>query len=199
MSILVLKDISHLKTRIFQVNIFINFTQELSPPKLDTSRNFSCVRETSVLMKSKISRHSRFSKKSTIKVKKGKKSNFQNRSVKKRFLTMNKAYNKKFNTQRRNKDKFLLPPIYNGVKISNTGYKKPSFIGNFSDSLKQKINPKKLSNFGKESSRIMRHRSPLKGSIFKKLSDPMEIQNNKYVRNYNFSVKKQCRICLKLQ
>lgn len=96
---------------------------------------------------------------------------------------MNKALNKQFNTHRRNKDKFLLPPIHiHGSKSSNSG--------NRTDGVKRKFNTKKMNSIPLERSGMVGYRSPIKVPISKRLSDPFDMGKKNYVKHFDFSIKK---------
>lgn len=125
------------------------------------SKNSSPFRENSVLLKSKTAKQNKFPKSSQFKLN-SRKSHLYNSSAKKRVLTVNKIHKKQYNTHRRNKDKFLLPPIKKAMKFTCSNDSKSSFTGNFSDAIKPKVNTKKLANFVAESSKINRRRSPFR-------------------------------------
>lgn len=163
---------------------------DASPSKLD-SRNSSDGRGNSFILKTKISNQSKLLKRSTLKVKKSiRKPSLVNRTAKKRVLTVNKALNKQFNTHRRNKDKFLLPPIHNGRRLTDTNDSKSSASGHHSEGIKMKSTTRKMNSIPLESSGFIRHKSPIKIPVSKRLSDPFELGKKNYVKKFDFSVKK---------
>mmetsp|Transcript_4756 Transcript_4756/g.4484 ORF Transcript_4756/g.4484 Transcript_4756/m.4484 type:complete len:247 (+) Transcript_4756:1014-1754(+) len=155
------------------------------------SRNASIVKGTPIPVKSKISNLSKLSKRSTLKLKKNKRNNnFINRSAKKRVLTVNKALSTKFNSHRRNKDKFLLPPIRNGTRCTDTYESKSNTSRAGTDNTKRKLDSKKINSIPLGNARIMGHKSPIKVPISKRLSDHLDLEKKQYCKNYDFSIKK---------
>lgn len=170
-----------------------------------------------IAYKSKKSRQTGFLSRS---VKKNIPKSKRNNSERKRLLTVTKMNSDKISRKSTThstyknewKDKSsgsLLPPINKIVKWQSSNSSKNSFNSNFASDIKKKMSrefvfthqktmlkpiPKhrRQAEVMQEYPKVHGNRSPVKPVVLKRLSDPLEIKNTEYLRNFDLSVKNRC-------
>ncbi|CAI2382963.1 unnamed protein product [Moneuplotes crassus] len=158
------------------------------------NKNSSISKDRKIKATSKISVHSKLSKRSDFQVKKRKNPTLVHKSAKKRVLTVNKALNPSSSSHRKEKAKLCLPPIINRGKLFNVSDSKSTTSRNRYTKIRRKLDTNKIQSISEETAMFLKQKSPVKIPFSKRLSDPFDL-GMKISKNFDFSVKKPCKVC----